>query len=190
MELTLLLLTLFFLSVIIVILKNNRTLKKDIQNLSSIQENTTTEEKMPYAQKFILTKNEYIFYKILKEICDEKEWLICPKITLKELFNVTLSKYDKEYRPYLSKIDKKHIDFTICNKDLYPIYAIELDDNSHKDQDRIKSDNFKNKIFENSKIKLIRVKARNYYTKESISSIFETLKAEPSAETTPQQMKV
>ena len=36
----------------------------------------------------------------------------------------------------------KHLDFVICNKDLAPVVAIELDDASHDAEDREERDDF------------------------------------------------
>lgn len=46
-------------------------------------------ETLPYRQRYILTSNEYFFYKELKKITDKNNLLICPKVGLKDLFLVT-----------------------------------------------------------------------------------------------------
>lgn len=120
---------------------------------------------MPYKDKYILTKNEYIFYNELKKLADENKWIICPKVGLKDLFEITTK---ENYMAYFRKISQKHIDFIICKDDLKPLYAIELDDNSHKKEKAKESDEFKNELFKNSKIKLIRIKTCKEYSKEYI----------------------
>lgn len=60
---------------------------------------------------------------------------------------------------YYSRIQSKHIDFLVCNGDsLYPVVAIELDDNSHDNKDRQIRDNFVNQTLESADIPLIRCK--------------------------------
>ena len=60
---------------------------------------------------------------------------------------------------YYSRIQSKHIDFLLCNGDsLYPVVAIELDDNSHDSKERQARDGFINKTFESADIPLIRCK--------------------------------
>jgi len=118
---------------------------------------------LPYKSKYILTKNEYLFYKELKKITDRNNLLICPKVGLKDLFDVT----DKaNYLSWFGKISQKHIDFLVCDGMLRPKYAIEVDDNSH--QNREESDIFKNSLFKNSNIDIIRIKAQREYSEEYI----------------------
>jgi len=134
---------------------------------------------LPYKQKFILTKNEYLFYNELKKITDNQGLIICPKVGLKDLFEITTK---DNYMSWFGRIAQKHIDFIICDNKLRPIYGIELDDNSHKTRED--SDNFKDKLFEKSSIKLIRIKARRNteYNKEYIEKLFEFKTEEPAAE--------
>lgn len=114
----------------------------------------------PYKKKYILTKNEYYFYKKLKEICDNHNLRILVKTRLADIVDVDKSKIEsKEYMKYYSRIQSKHIDFLLCNGDsLYPVVAIELDDNSHDSKERQTRDNFVNKTFESADIPLIRCK--------------------------------
>lgn len=122
-------------------------------------------EEMPYKDKYILTENEYLFYQELREIAAEMNWIICPKVGLKELFEVTAS---ENYMNHFGRISQKHIDFVICKDDLKPLYAIELDDNSHNSEKAKKSDRFKDELFGNSRVKLIRIKACEEYSREYI----------------------
>lgn len=120
---------------------------------------------MPYKERYILTKNEYIFYNELKKIAEEMGWIICPKVGLKELFEVTTK---EGYMTHFGRISQKHVDFIICKNDLKPIFAIELDDNSHNTDKAKQSDAFKNEIFKKSSVKLVRIKACREYSKEYI----------------------
>ncbi len=120
-------------------------------------------DKMPYKQKFILTKNEYAFWIELEKVAVDMKWKVCPKVGLKELFEITSK---ENYMNYFGRISQKHIDFLICNEKLQPVYAIELDDNSHKGREE--SDRFKDEIFKLSSIPLIRIKAQKDYSKEYI----------------------
>lgn len=137
------------------------------------QKRTTKEERsttinlseMPYKDKYLLTKNEYHFYRELQKIAAEMNWIICPKVGLKDLFEITTK---ENYMSHFGRISQKHIDFIIGKDDLKPIYAIELDDNSHNTEKVKQSDNFKDELFEKSRIKLIRIKACKEYSKEYI----------------------
>lgn len=108
----------------------------------------------PYAAKHILTKREYKFYQILREIAYDYGCIVCPKVGLKDLLAVTDK---KNYMTYFHKIAQKHVDFVICDKDLYVLFAIELDDSSHETRDAKRRDRFKDRAFAAAKIPLKRI---------------------------------
>lgn len=108
----------------------------------------------PYAAKPILTKREYRFYLILREVADEHHCLICPKVGVKDLLAVTDK---KQYMKYFHKIAQKHVDFVICDQNLYVLFAIELDDSSHETKDAKKRDRLKDKAFAAAGIPLKRI---------------------------------
>ena len=113
-------------------------------------------EKLPYRRKFLLTKNEYWFYKSLKEIADKYGFAVLAKIRFADLVEVSAEVDKKEYMKYFGKIKSKHIDFILCKKDnLYPELLIELNDSSHNKEDRIKRDDFIKKIAEKVGYKMI-----------------------------------
>ena len=108
----------------------------------------------PYAAKHILTKREYKFYLILRQVADEYGYMVCPKVGVKDLLAVTDK---KNYMKYFHKIVQKHVDFVICDRDLYVLFAIELDDSSHETKDARRRDHFKDKAFAAAKIPLKRI---------------------------------
>lgn len=126
-----------------------------------------------YKQKdFIVTKNEYFFYKELKKYTDKNSQIIFIKLGMKELFDVAGN--SKYYQANFWRIAQKHIDFVICSQGLYPLYAIELDDGSHKNEETQKADYVKDQIFQQSRIRLIRVQACPEYTEEQVKRIIES----------------
>lgn len=105
-----------------------------------------------YRRKYLFTKNEFYFYKQLQKISEEKNLIPLAKVRLADFVEVT-SKSD--YMKYFAKIRSKHIDFLLLEKEtLKIVVAIELDDNSHINE----KDEFKNKLFEQINIPLIRCK--------------------------------
>ena len=125
-----------------------------------------TDTSLPYRGKYILTKSEYQFYLVLKEICDNHNCLICPKVGLKDLANVTSK---ENYYHWFHKISAKHVDFVITDCALKPFAAIELDDKSHKRSEVKERDQFKNDFFAAIKLPLFRFELD--YTKETIESV-------------------
>ena len=160
------LLVVFVVIVFIIIYDNKRTKKKreelqrKIMMLDSKKPETVDNdediEKLPYRRKFLLTKNEYWFYKSLKEIADKYDFAVLAKIRFADLVEVSAEADKKEYMKYFGKIKSKHIDFILCKKDnLYPELLIELNDSSHNTEDRIKRDVFIKKIAEKVGYKMV-----------------------------------
>ena len=109
----------------------------------------------PYAARHLLTKREYRFYLLLRDVADEYHYIICPKVGVKDLLSVT---DQKQYMKYFHKIAQKHVDFVICDKDLYVLFAIELDDSTHETKDAKKRDHLKDKAFAAAGIPLKRIR--------------------------------
>lgn len=108
----------------------------------------------PYKARHLLTKREYRFYILLREVADEYDCIICPKVGVKDLLSVTDK---KQYMKYFHKIAQKHVDFVICDRDLYVLFAIELDDSTHETRDARKRDHLKDKAFAAAGIPLKRI---------------------------------
>ena len=160
------LLIVVFVIILIIVYDNKRTKKKreEMQRKIMMLDNKKSEfvnneediERLPYRKKYLLTKNEYGFYKNLKEIADKYGYAILAKIRFADLVEVNSEAGKSEYMKYFGKIKAKHIDFILCKKEnLYPELLIELNDNSHKKEDRIKRDEFVKKIADKVGYKMI-----------------------------------
>ena len=121
----------------------------------------------PYKAKPILTKREYSFYRILKREADARQLLICPKVGLKDLMDVTNRRH---FFRYFGKISQKHVDFVICDRNLNVLFAVELDDRSHDTEDARKRDRFKDNAFRAAKIPLKRIR---YFNEENVRDLFD-----------------
>lgn len=123
----------------------------------------------PYKTTFLLSKSESVFYNSLKPVCDKYGYVICPKVGLKDFITVTSK---KDYYKWFNKISQKHVDFLICDKNLRPIMAIELDDRSHELEKAKKNDQFKDELYKHLNFPLKRVKVKQYYNYQDIDSLF------------------
>ena len=109
----------------------------------------------PYHKTYLLTKNEWFFYKNLKTIVDKYNLNIIAKIRFADLVEVNSGIY--KFNKYFSKIKSKHIDFALVNPNNMEVkYLIELDDKSHDKPDRIQRDLFVDRVCEVAGYKLIR----------------------------------
>lgn len=123
----------------------------------------------PYRARTILTKREYQFYLLLQREAARRGLLICPKVGLKDLMEVTSR---RNYMKYFHKIAQKHVDFVVCDRELRVLFAVELDDGSHDNRNARKRDQFKNRAFKAAKIPLKRI--RNY-DESSVRELFRGL---------------
>lgn len=106
-----------------------------------------------------MTKKELHFHKNLKLITDKYNLIIIPQLQLQRIFKIV----DKNNITAFNKIKAKSIDFAIVDKNYNYKLFIELDDCTHKYQNRIERDNFVNQLFENNGLKLLRIKTKSYY---------------------------
>lgn len=138
-------------------------------NSKETKENLATNYKDNYYKKEkLLTQNELLFYKVLKEILKDKDIIINSQVVLYEIIGT--KKYNNTH---FNKIKAKSIDFVLTDKDFNILLCIELDDNTHKRVDRIKRDNFINDLFQELEIKLLRIPAQDYYSIERIDKILK-----------------
>lgn len=137
---------------------------KNKQNTAKIQPEQVSDEvkpeelkNLPYAKKFLLTKNEWAFYKSLKPIADELKLTVLAKVRLADLVEVNVSD-KKEYIKYFNKINKKHVDFILAKPENLQIeLLIELDDNSHNEKQK-ERDSFTEALYNKTGYKLLRVR--------------------------------
>lgn len=128
-------------------------------------------KKLPYHPKFILTGPEYKFYMALRPIMDARSYIICPKVGLKDMFEVNAGTKDR--MKYFGKISSKHIDFLICDSSLRPVFAIELDDKSHNRADVKERDRFKDILFESAGFPLCRIPTSAAYSEAYLNSVID-----------------
>lgn len=91
-----------------------------------------------YQAKWLFSYNEKAAYRALKEVCDENGLYLMAKVRLLDLVEpikgVPIT--------YFNKIRSKHVDFVICDQKLVARCVVELDDASHKREDRAERDRF------------------------------------------------
>lgn len=115
-----------------------------------------------YVPTNLLTPTELKFYLQMKEALKTFNVEIHYKVRLADIFKVKY--HNKYYKRNFARIMAKHTDFLIVEPaTAKPILAIELDDASHDKEASFKNDNFKNILYGNSYIKLLRIKVTNTY---------------------------
>ncbi len=93
--------------------------------------------------------------------------LIFPKVRLGDL--IYAPKQEQQYAA-LQRINRKHVDFVLCDpKTLQPVAAIELDDRSHRREDRINRDAFVESVFTGIGLPLLRFHVRSAYDMRAVA---------------------
>lgn len=151
------------------ILKIFGLLPKEVKNVE--RSITDKEERFPYALRDdFLSASELSFYKTLNLSIEELPVVLMAKVSLADLFFIKVSDF-KERQVYWNKINRKHVDFVICDEQtLKPLIGIELDDSSHQQQKRMERDQFVNQVFKAAKLPLVHIKAQSSY---SVSELLE-----------------
>ncbi len=138
----------------------------DSDNLN--QETSVRDYSKKYQRRLLLTKNEYSEWKKLKTYADNKGYIICPKVRLLDLLEPRRG--EKDYMSLLGKIQSKHVDFVICDQQLYVKGVVELDDNSHNQTDRQKRDAFVDEILSAVGYKVVHTRSITETTLDSFCS--------------------
>lgn len=165
----------FFVLPLILVLKITEILiKKKSKNKSKTQSDEVENLDFEYKRKqYLLTKSEQEFFKVLNQVIDNQLYIF-PQVHLSNLFEHKV--YGQNWRGALNHIQRKSVDFVLCDKEyLKPLCAIELDDSSHNIQYRADRDETVEEIFKNANLPLIRIKNTGIWDKELIKQ--EILKA-------------
>jgi hypothetical protein len=152
-------------------------------NKDSYKKTTTEPEQLPYlVRDDFLSAAEANFFHILQNALQGRQ-LICPKVSLGDLFYV---RQPNQNMIYYNKISRKHVDFLLCDpKTLQPTLGIELDDSSHNQPDRIERDAFVEEVFAAAGLPLVRVPVRTSYSTQELAQLFKNALGTKSASTSP-----
>ncbi|MBQ7331392.1 MAG: DUF2726 domain-containing protein [Oscillospiraceae bacterium] len=156
------------LAVIVLAIELYRIKKPKQENKPIETEEPKTDYSQSYQRKYLLTRNEYQEYMTLRKIAAEKDLIICPKVRLLDI--IEPRKGEKDYRSLFFKVQAKHVDFVICDKELRIKAILELDDNSHDQKNRQARDTFVDQILTSVGYKVIHTRAITDTTLESLTA--------------------
>lgn len=132
---------------------------------------TDADSSFPFeSRQYLFTKAERSFYEVLKGSCGNR--IVFAKVRLTDLVKV---KNGTETRQsWTNKIDRKHVDFVLCEpRNLRIVAVLELDDSSHEKEDRQERDRVVDKILEAAQIPVIRIKASQFYDPKGLTEQIE-----------------
>jgi uncharacterized protein DUF2726 len=125
---------------------------------------------LPYAKKnYVFSAAERSFYEILRRLVTD--YVVFAKMRLCDLVYVT--KDSGSWQTNFNRINRKHLDFVICNKDLAPVVAIELDDASHDAEDREERDDFVDAVLRAASLPLVRIRAKRSYVLDELRELLK-----------------
>ena len=125
-----------------------------------------TADLLPYSkQKYFFSAAERSFYEILKRLAPA-EHTVFAKVRLADVVHVNGGA--PGWQSHFNRISGKHVDFLLCNNDLAPVLAIELDDKSHGQEDRQSRDYFVDQALAAAALPVLRVQARRGYVIDEV----------------------
>lgn len=98
------------------------------------------EYKDKYMSRNLMSTNEKIQYFKIKTVTDKMGLHLFAKVRLADI--IEPRKNVDNWKRYWNKVQSKHVDFFVCNKSMTSLCVIEIDDNSHKKEDRKSRDKF------------------------------------------------
>lgn len=124
----------------------------------------------PYAMRpQLLTAAELNFFQSLRNVVGDRA-IVCVKVGLGDVFNIRQEAKD-QYRSYRNKIDRKHVDFLLCDPiTMSPLAGIELDDRSHQRDDRMARDEFVDSVFDAAGLPLLHVPVKRAYVAAEVEA--------------------
>ena len=142
-----------FIATIVTLNKNNNKINIDDKY------NFKSKEKL-------LTQTEYKFYKLINNIAQKQDLIVFSQVALNQIIKPNTYKE-------LKIIGGKSIDFVLIDKYTNIKLCIELDDYTHNQEKRKTRDNIVNDIFNQCKMKLLRIPIEKAFTVERIEKIIK-----------------
>jgi hypothetical protein len=126
-----------------------------------------------------LSAAELSFYRALLDAVAGQA-VICAKVNLSDVFFVSRS--DENPQAARNKIDRKHVDFLLCERQtMRPLVGVELDDSSHARADRQARDEFVDRVFQAASLPLIHVPAQAAYGVNELANLISPHLGVPGA---------
>lgn len=137
----------------------------DAQTKSTPAPKASTDYTHAYQRRPLLSENERNSFWKIKMVADELGVLVFTKV---RLFDLVEPIKGADYRTAMWKVQAKHVDFLVCNKNMDAKLVIELDDSSHQRKDRQERDEFVDDVLTNTGYTIIHA---NYINPEQLRHI-------------------
>jgi very-short-patch-repair endonuclease len=125
-------------------------------------------DRLPYKKKnYLFSTAERSFYEVARSVLPDHT--IFAKVRLADLMYV--QKGSDAFYTHFNRISAKHVDFVVCNKNMAPVFVIELDDASHDSEDRKDRDAFVDQALAAAEIPVLRVRAKRGYVLDELRAL-------------------
>jgi hypothetical protein len=151
---------------------SDESIDEVIQWIEDLLSGKDKKELIDYPYKIrddFLSPAERSFYLTLRGCVSD--WAdVCPKVNLGDVFYANCKEFG-ERQSYTNKINRKHIDFLLCDKKTaVPLLGVELDDSSHSQTKRQERDQFVENVFKKAGLPLERIPVRPSYNTKDLSA--------------------
>ncbi|MBB5319972.1 DUF2726 domain-containing protein [Marinobacter oulmenensis] len=111
------------------------------------------------------------FFQVLETALPADQYRLFGKVRVEDLIVVKSGLSREGRQSARNRIRSRHVDIVVVDsKTFVPVWAIELDDKSHRAKDRQERDEFLDRAFEAAGLPLIRFPAKRGYSREFILS--------------------
>ncbi|MGI6344164.1 MAG: DUF2726 domain-containing protein [Bacillota bacterium] len=133
------------------------------QNGGSGSKSPSAYERLPYRKKdYLFTAAERSFFEVLSLVLKDEDVHIFAKVRMGDL--LYLPRGTSGRQSHWNRIQSKHVDFVICDKEkIQPLVVIELDDSSHNRVARARRDRFIEQAYSDAGLTLLRFPVKRAY---------------------------
>ncbi|WP_321324061.1 DUF2726 domain-containing protein [Thiomicrorhabdus sp.] len=136
-----------------------------------LKKNNSSKTEIKYrALDNLFTPTEQKFLSVLESIAGD-QLKVFGKVRISDIITPAVNKFEKGsgWHWLFSQISQKHVDFVITDTDLNLVCAVELNDPSHKREDRKKRDQFVTEAFESANVPLVMIDTQHKYLDKHIA---------------------
>lgn len=128
-----------------------------------------TGEKPPYFRKKTLLneKEQVLFHRLIEAM---PGYYVMAQVRLADIVGVQKC---KNWQAWFNKINRKSVDFVICDKTLAVLACIELDGKTHEQEERQKADESKDEALKAAGIPIVRIETNKLISTEEIKTLLE-----------------
>lgn len=122
------------------------------------------------AKQYFMTKSESDFFHMLNNVAGDR-YFIFPQVHLSAILDEKIK--GQNWKAAFKHINGKSVDYVLCDKQtLKPVYAVELDDDTHTYKNRQERNKEVERMFQGAGVPLVRFSNYKSLTEDEISKRF------------------